>query len=470
MSTSLQALVVVVLLTAAMPWLQRPLGGRIPTIILYLMSGILVGPALLGWIQPDPVMDILRKLALAAVFTVIGYEFNMRDLAGPMGRLACVGWLASVLSGLALVLCLPISGLARSLALVLPVSASALPNMKFTLLGSGEWEKPLGKAALTAGILGQVGPVLALTLLLSTQLPQFTLGKLAVLILFGLCLGALPAWLARRGISLPSPSAQECYQLILVLFVGILALCVSLGVDILFGGLLAGVVFIRARGVYFALITFGLAQVVFKAVYNTRELGGSDGIIGVPQIDVPLGLLTVSASSPGGFFLFTLIFVMLLYGFLAWWMRTPLGRLLVAVRVNESRVPFLGFAPWRVKLAAFVMAAIVAALCGALYPMLRGLVSPELLTFQTSGNAVIMVILGGVGTLIGPLYGAALLTGLKSVIGTWTEHHLMIIGALFMLSVIFLPKGFAGAVLPRLRRYFAGEASNASLTKKDAGH
>lgn len=242
MSTSLQALVVVVLLTAAMPWLQRPLGGRIPTIIFYLMSGILVGPALLGWIQPDPVMDILRKLALAAVFTVIGYEFNMRDLAGPMGRLACVGWLASVLSGLALVLCLPISGLARSLALVLPVSASALPNMKFTLLGSGEWEKPLGKAALTAGILGQVGPVLALTLLLSTQLPQFTLGKLAVLILFGLCLGALPGWLARRGISLPSPSAQECYQLILVLFVGILALCVSLGVDILFGGLLAGVV------------------------------------------------------------------------------------------------------------------------------------------------------------------------------------------------------------------------------------
>ena len=86
-------------------------------------------------------------------------------------------------------------------------------------------------------------------------------------------------------------------------------------------GLLAGVVFIRARGVYFALITFGLAQVVFKAVYNTRELGGSDGIIGVPQIDIPLGLLTVSVSSPGSFFLLTLIFVMLLYGFLAWWMQ-----------------------------------------------------------------------------------------------------------------------------------------------------
>ncbi|MCX5940316.1 MAG: cation:proton antiporter [Cyanobium sp. LacPavin_0818_WC50_MAG_67_9] len=242
MSTSLQALLVVVLLTAALPWLQRPLGGRIPTIILYLISGIVVGPALLGWIQPDPAMDILRKLALAAVFAVIGYEFNLRDLAGPMGRLACMGWLATVLSGVALSLCLPISNLARSLALVLPVSASALPNMKFILLGSGEWDKPLGSAALTAGILGQVGPVLALTLLLSTQLPQFTLGKLAVLILLGLFLAALPTWLHQRGISLVSPSAQECFQLILVLFVGILALCVSLDVDILFGGLLAGVV------------------------------------------------------------------------------------------------------------------------------------------------------------------------------------------------------------------------------------
>ena len=225
-------------------------------------------------------------------------------------------------------------------------------------------------------------------------------------------------------------------------------------------GVVAGFIAIRARGVYFALITFGLAQVVFKAVYNTRELGGSDGIIGIPQIQVEFGLFSVQANSPLGFFLVTLVFVMLLYAGLAWLMRTPFGRLLVAIRANESRVPFLGFSPWRAKLVAFVIAAIVAALCGSLYPMLRGLVSPELLAFQTSGNAVIMVILGGVGTLVGALYGAVILTGLKSVIGTWTEHHLIIIGALFMLSVIFLPKGFAGYVLPRIRRRFAPQAGS----------
>ena len=87
--------------------------------------------------------------------------------------------------------------------------------------------------------------------------------------------------------------------------------------------------------------------------------------------------------------------------------------------------------------------------------MLRGFVSPELFAFQASGNAVIMVILGGSGTLAGALYGAAILTVFKSLIGTWSEHHLIIIGALFMLSVIFLPKGLAGYVLPRIQRRLA---------------
>jgi branched-chain amino acid transport system permease protein len=221
-------------------------------------------------------------------------------------------------------------------------------------------------------------------------------------------------------------------------------------------GLVAGAIFIRARGVYFALITFGLAQVLFKVVYNTRELGGSDGIIGVPQIDVGIGPLSVRSDAPLGFFLATLVIIVGLYLALAYLMRTPFGRALLALKANQSRVPFLGFAPWKTKLAAFVVSAVVAGLSGSLYPMLRGFVAPELLAFNTSGNAVIMVILGGVGTLSGALWGSAILTGLKSVIGTWTEHHLIVIGLLFMLSVIFLPKGLLGVVLPALEKRLGG--------------
>ncbi len=82
--------------------------------------------------------------------------------------------------------------------------------------------------------------------------------------------------------------------------------------------------------------------------------------------------------------------------------------------------------------------------------MLRGFVSPELLFFSTSGNAVITVILGGVGTLIGALYGSILLTVLKSMIGSWTEHHLIVIGLLYMGAVIFFPQGLMGVIRPRI--------------------
>jgi len=215
-------------------------------------------------------------------------------------------------------------------------------------------------------------------------------------------------------------------------------------------GAVGGVIAIRARGVYFALITFGLAEVLSKIVFNTRELGGSDGIIGIPVVQANFLLFSVDSSHAPAFFLLVLVFVMGLYFALEALLQTPFGRLLVAIRANENRVPFLGFSAQRYKLLAFILAADVTALSGALYPMLRGFVSPELMFFHTSGNAVITVILGGVGTLIGPLYGSVILSALKSVVGSYTEHHLIVIGVLFMLAVIFFPKGLIGYLSPRL--------------------
>ena len=120
----------------------------------------------------------------------------------------------------------------------------------------------------------------------------------------------------------------------------------------------------------------------------------------VPQMS--LGLVSVDAAHAPSFFLLVLCRRWRrCTACLAWLMDTPFGRQLAAIRANESRVPFLGFDPWRYKLAAFVLAANVAALSGALYPMLRGFVSPELMFFQVSGNAVINVIVGGTGTLVG---------------------------------------------------------------------
>jgi branched-chain amino acid transport system permease protein len=211
-------------------------------------------------------------------------------------------------------------------------------------------------------------------------------------------------------------------------------------------GFLGGLIASRVRGVYFALITYGLAQVVSKVVYNTRELGASDGLIGIPIIQVPLGFASPSAGSPMSFFLVVLAGTAIVYLILSYLAGTPFGRLVSALRINQARLPFIGWPAGPIKLSVFILAAALASVGGAFYPMLRGFVSPELMYFEMSTNAVIAVIIGGTGTLIGPLLGAVILVAGKSVIGTMTAYSQIAIGALFMAAVLFFPDGIVGLV------------------------
>jgi len=229
----------------------------------------------------------------------------------------------------------------------------------------------------------------------------------------------------------------------------------AIGIALLSGlvpALLAGLIANRVRGVYFALITFGLAQIAARAVYNTRDLGASDGMIGIPQLRIDFLLFRVDTSEPIAFFLTMLVCIAALYAVVAYFLDTPFGRTLTAIRVNEKRAPFLGYATRLYVLAAYVVAAEIAVLVGAIYPILRGFVSPELMFFHASGNAVINVVVGGVGTLIGPIVGSVLLTGLRSVVSGYTEHHLIVIGVIFMVSVMFFPKGIVGYLRDWLER------------------
>lgn len=209
-------------------------------------------------------------------------------------------------------------------------------------------------------------------------------------------------------------------------------------------GWLASLIALRSKGVYFALITFGLAQVAAKVVYNTHSLGASDGMMGVPivQILTPFGVL--DTADPGIFFIVTFLIMSILYGVLKYFLFTPMGSLWRAIHSNENRLAYIGYRSKGLKQIAFVLAVIVAAVSGSLYPMLRGFVSPELMFFNVSGNAVVTVVMGGVGTLIGPILGSVLLTSFKSIIGSWTPHHHIVIGVIFIVIVISAPKGLVG--------------------------
>ena len=205
-----------------------------------------------------------------------------------------------------------------------------------------------------------------------------------------------------------------------------LALAAGLGAGLVLG-LVGGIIAIRVRGVYFALITFGLAQVVAKVVYNTRALGASDGLLGVPYIDIDLGVASVSSASPAGFFLVMLAVIIDLYAVFGLHPRHAVRPLAdCAARQRPARA-LLGYRTASLRLthscsrrSSRPSRARSIRCCAASCPGAAVLLD--------LGNAVITVLLGGVGTLIGALYGSVLLTVLRFVLGTWTEHPLMIIG------------------------------------------
>jgi branched-chain amino acid transport system permease protein len=115
-----------------------------------------------------------------------------------------------------------------------------------------------------------------------------------------------------------------------------------------------------------------------------------------------------------------------------------------AIRENSSRVPYLGYNPFWYKLLAYVLAAQVAAFGGLIYPLLRGFVAPNLFGFEVSTKAVVVSLVGGIGSLIGPLVGSVIITFLESVVGTYTERHLFVLGLIFVVFVMFLPDGVVG--------------------------
>jgi branched-chain amino acid transport system permease protein len=220
-----------------------------------------------------------------------------------------------------------------------------------------------------------------------------------------------------------------------------------------------GAVAIRAKGVYFALITFGAAEILSKIAHNTRALGGSDGLIGIPVPSIQLFPgLAIALKNNIVFYYVVAIATGLLYLGIRRVLNTGFGSVLRAIRDNSDRVAYLGYDPFWYKLLAYVLAAEVAAVGGLFYPLLRGFVAPDLFGFEISTQSVVMTLVGGVGTLVGPLLGGIIITFFQSVIGSYTERHLMVLGVIFVAFVLFLPDGLVGLVRRAFGRAKAGRA------------
>lgn len=210
---------------------------------------------------------------------------------------------------------------------------------------------------------------------------------------------------------------------------------------------------VRTSGIYFIMITLAFAQMAFYYFNENVALGGSDGIFIFTKPSVGVGgFEIIDLGDPTTVYYAVLASLVACYLLLSMVLRAPFGRVIKAIRVNEHRTRALGYDTRRYKLAAFVIAGTMAGYAGYLEAVSTGIVSPGHLSWHQSGLVLILVILGGMGTLYGPVLGAFVLVLLHDQVQDVTVHWQLVQGIFVILVVLFLPHGIAGLVARLARR------------------
>lgn len=209
-----------------------------------------------------------------------------------------------------------------------------------------------------------------------------------------------------------------------------------------------GMFCIRVSGIPFLMLTLAFSQLLFALSLKWRSVtGGTDGLVGFirptllgASLDNPVARYGVVATG----FVLVLTFIWLL-------VRSPLGSIFIGIRDNEQRMRAIGYPVQRFKFIAFTIAGALAGVGGALYAFFNAFVSTDILHWALSGDAIIMVMLGGSGTVIGPAVGAAIFLLLKNIVSSHNEYWMFWIGTIFILSVMFLRQGVWGFIVHRVQ-------------------
>jgi branched-chain amino acid transport system permease protein len=213
-------------------------------------------------------------------------------------------------------------------------------------------------------------------------------------------------------------------------------------------GLIAGVVAIRRQGIYFAMITLALAQMMYLVALRAPMTGGEDGIQGVPR-----GWLFGAFDLNNETTMYAFVAVVALAAFFLIYriINSPFGEVLKAIRENEQRAISLGYKTDDYKLVAFVLSATLAGLAGSLKALVFQLASLTDVHWTMSGEVVLMTLVGGLGTIFGPIVGAFLIVALENYLAPFGQWVLVIQGAVFVICVLSFRRGIVGELAARLR-------------------
>ena len=219
-------------------------------------------------------------------------------------------------------------------------------------------------------------------------------------------------------------------------------------------GALVGAMVSHRRGIYFALMTIAFGQVFwFSSIKLHGITGGEDGLLNIPRPPLQLGLVTVDLNDNASFFWFVAVLLLAVTVLLWRLVQSPFGRVLQALRQNETRAAFVGYEVWRFKWAAFTLSAAIAGLAGGLFAMAQQSAYPDVMSLHQSGLIVMMVLIGGgLVSFWGPVLGVALYFVARDVLGGLTETWLLWYGLMFVAVVLFRPEGLAGALHLAARR------------------
>jgi branched-chain amino acid transport system permease protein len=214
-----------------------------------------------------------------------------------------------------------------------------------------------------------------------------------------------------------------------------LALCVVLAV-------LFGLITMHAAGTYFLMITLAMGQVLWGLAYRWVSMtGGDNGLAGVPRPNIGISL-----EDPTRFFYFTFVVFLICAVLLYLVVESPFGHSLMGIRESEGRMRILGYNTWLHKYLAFVLSGLFSGVSGLLWAYYNGFVSPQDVSLVTNMESLLMVALGGPGTLFGSAIGALIIVFLRNFVSAYTKRWLLILGGMYIFTIMYAPKGVLGAL------------------------
>ncbi|WP_131855494.1 branched-chain amino acid ABC transporter permease [Bosea sp. BK604] len=224
---------------------------------------------------------------------------------------------------------------------------------------------------------------------------------------------------------------------------------VLLGIAV--GGALAfviGLLSIRTRGIYFSMVTLALSQLVYyTALQASSWTGGENGLRGFTVAKLDIFGWSIDFLDPVKKYYVLMVFAAAALWLVSRILNSPFGAVIEAIRENETRARACGYDVERSKLISFTLSGLICALAGTLSALHLAIVPLDILHYQTSGMIVMMTLLGGAGSFFGPFVGALAFLLMEDVVSLWTSHWQIVVGTVFILFVLFLPKGVWGTLL-----------------------